>query len=179
MAAIMAIFCETGFADPIFGSPNHVQFKAIREAGLKSDKEAAFSRMMVFSKLWTSVTANLCKSRNIPVVMVLQTTFFEKSEPTELERKFKLGEPSRESQAKLFANFRRFNRRFFDHSLALAKDLGMPVGGAGLAERLSFIDEFHLDADGVELLSEAVGDAIEPLLGGAQTKTAKKKAPAA
>jgi hypothetical protein len=175
----LANFCDTGFADPIFGSPNHVQIKAIREAGVEPDLDAAFVKLLVFTRLWTSVTVNLCRSRNIPLVFLHQSTFFEKSAPTALEREFKLGQPGRPSQQQTFANFRQFNARFFAHREELAKELGVPNAGLGLTDRLTFIDEFHLDVDGLKLLGGAVGDAIEPLLGGGKPKTAKKKASAA
>ena len=175
----LANFCDTGFADPVFGSPNHVQIKAIRDTGLAADLEAAFSRLLVFTRLWTSMTAGLCKARKIPLVLLHQSTFFEKTEPSAAERHFKLGEPSRRGHQQLFANFRTFNSRFFANRQQLAKELGLPIAGVGLTDRLVFVDEFHLHADSLKLLSDSVGDVIEPLLGGGKPKTAKKKAPAA
>jgi hypothetical protein len=174
----IANFCETGFVDPIFGSPNHVQVKGIRESGMKADSQSGFSKLLVFTKLWTSMTASLCKARGIPLVMVHQSTFFEKSEPSAIERHGKLGEPSRIGQKELFANFRRFNRPFFVNRQELAAQLGLPLAGVGLTDRLNFIDEFHLDPDSLKLLSAAVGDAIEPLIAQAKPKAARKKAAA-
>ena len=44
--------------------------------------------------------------------------------------------------------------------------MNIPIAGVGLTDRLSFVDEFHLNADGIKVLSQAVGDSIEPLLAG-------------
>jgi len=175
----LANFCDTGFADPIFGSPNHVQIRGIRDTGLTANLETGFSKLLVFTRLWTSMTAGLCKARKIPLVFLHQSTFFEKKEPSAAERRFKLGEPGRAGQQQLFANFRTFNSRFFANRQDLAKELGLPIAGVGLTDQFGFVDEFHLDADSLELLSDAVGEVIEPLLGAAKPKATKKKAPAA
>lgn len=175
----IANFCDSGIVDPIFGSPNHVQVKALRESGVKPDVQGGFSKLLVFSKLWTSMTASLCKARGIPVVMVYQSTFFEKTEPSTIERHGKLGEPLRVNQKQLFANFRRLNGPFLKARQELAKQLGLPLAGVGLNDRFNFIDEFHLDADSLKLLSDAVGDEVEKLIAPAKPKAGKKKAAAA
>jgi hypothetical protein len=159
----LANFCESGFVDPIFGSPNHVQIKAIREMGLKADTDSHFEALLVFTSLWTSATATLCRARKTPLVMVHQSTFFEKTKPSAIERECRLGEP-RGGQKRLFANFRKYNAPFFAKRRELAERLNIPIAGVGLTDRLGFVDEFHLDADGIKVLSEAVGDSIAPLL---------------
>jgi hypothetical protein len=174
----IANFCDTGFVDPIFGSPNHVQVKAIRESGAAPENQSGFSKLLVFTKLWTSMTASLCKARGIPLVMVHQSTFFEKAEPSAIERHGRLGEPRHARQKQLFASFRRFNGPFFANRQELAAQLGVPLAGAGLTDRFNFIDEFHLDRDSLKLLGDAVGDAIERLIAPAKPKPAKKKAAA-
>lgn len=174
----LANFCEAGFVDPIFGSPNHVQMKAIREMGLKADIDSHFEALLVFTSLWTSATAMLCRARKIPLVMVHQSTFFEKSEPSAVERECKLGEPGRAGQKRLFANFRKYNARFFAKRRELAERFNIPIAGVGLTDRLAFIDEFHLDAEGIKVLSDAVADSIAPLLGDAKPAAKKPKASA-
>lgn len=174
----IANFCDTGFADPVFGSPNHVQIKAIRESGVANDIQGGFSKLLAFTKLWTSMTVGLCKARDIPVVMVHQSTFFEKGTPSAVERHGRLGEPTLVGQNAMFANFRRFNGPFFVHRKKLADQLGIPLAGVGLTDDFNFIDEFHLDADSLKRLSDAVGDEIEPLIAAGKPKAPRKKAAA-
>lgn len=171
----LARVCSAGHSDPVFGSPNHVQMKAIREFDIPLDPEAEFRKLLVFTKLWTSVTASLCKARKIPLVFVHQSTFFEKTKPSAIERACKLGEPIIQSQERLFSYFRQFNPRFFAKRRELASELGLPLGAVD-SDRLEFIDEFHINADSFKLLSDAVADAAEPLLGVSKPKPAKKKA---
>lgn len=169
----LANFCEAGFVDPIFGSPNHVQLKAITERGMKADTDSHFDALLVFTTLWTSATAALCRARKVPLVLVHQSTFFEKTKPTAVERECQLGEPTRASQQRLFANFRKYNPPFFAKRRELAKRFKLPIAGVGLTEKLAFIDEFHLDTEGITVLSKAVGDTVEPLLDGAGGETKK------
>lgn len=172
----LANFCEAGFVDPVFGSPNHVQLKAIAEMGIKADADSHFEKLLVFTSLWTSATATLCRARKVPLVSVHQSTFFEKKKPSAVELECKLGEPGRAGQKRLFANFRKYNPGFFAKRQELADRFGIPLAGVGLTERLSFLDEFHLDAEGIKLLSQAVGDSIEPLLEGSKPGGKKAKA---
>lgn len=169
----LANFCEAGFVDPVFGSPNHVQLKAIAETGLKADADSHFETLLVFTSLWASATAMLCRARKVPLVLVHQSTFFEKTKPSAVELECRLGEPARPAQKRLFANFRKYNAPFFAKRQQLAERLQIPIAGLGLTDRLEFIDEFHLTADGIKVLSKAVGDAIEPLLAGGQRKGKK------
>lgn len=171
----LANFCDAGFVDPIFGSPNYVQSKIIRKLGLAAEVDDQLDALLVFTSLWVSTMAALCKARKIPLVLLHQSTFFEKSAPTEVERDCKLGETNRRGQMRLFGNFRKFNGPFFAKRQELAKRFDLPIAGVGLSDQLSFIDEFHVDAAGMKVLSDAVADTIAPLVEGGESK-AKAKA---
>jgi hypothetical protein len=98
------------------------------------------------------------------LVLVHQSTFFEKAKPSAIERKLRLGEPARANQEQMFANFRRFNAPFFEHRQELAQRLGIPLAQVAAPERLNFMDEFHLTLESLGELSQAVADAIDPLI---------------
>jgi lysophospholipase L1-like esterase len=171
----LANFCEATFVDPIFGSPNHVQLKAISDLGQSADPDRNFQRLMVFTSLWTSATATLCRARKTPLVMVHQSTFFEKTQPSSLEKECALGRPRRPAQKTLLERFRKYNAPFFAKRKELAERFKIPLAGVD-TELLTFVDEFHLDRDGTRTLAKAVGDAIEPLLSGGKPKAKKVKA---
>lgn len=167
----LANFCEAGFVDPVFGSPNYVQSKIIKKMGVDARAESQLETLLVFTTLWTSVTAALCQARRIPLVLLHQSTFFEKVEPSPIERECRLGEAASDGQKRLFSRFRKFNGPFFAKRQELARRFALPIAGVGLTDRLSFIDEFHLDAEGMAMLSDAVGDTIAPLLEESATRT--------
>ena len=158
-------FSESALCDPVFGPPNRAQLTGeMKEASLKSDPERNVAGFLGFTGLWTTALSTLCRAYGIPFVLIHQSTFFEKAEPNAMEVESGLGEPFRNSQERQFANVKRFSGRFYAHRKSLAEKLGVPLAGWGLSDRLSFIDEFHLDREGMRTLTDAVGDAVEPLL---------------
>jgi hypothetical protein len=160
----LANFCAAGIVDPIFGSPNHLQIKNRPRQISEIDMDAEFPKLLVFTALWLSVTATLCQMRNIPLVLLHQSTFFEKGSATAVERECRLGEAKTDQRKRLFSDFAKYGPPFFARRQELARKFGLPIGGVGVTDRLTFFDEFHPDAAGLRLLSEAVGDVIEPLL---------------
>ena len=161
----LATFCNSSLADPVFGSPNRAQRQGpLRERSLRADPERNVKHMLAFTTLWTGAIARLCRANRVPLVLIHQSTFFEKSKPSESERAMGLGQPFRDWQEREFANHRKFNQPFFDQRKKVAERLGVPLAGWGLTDRLTFLDEFHCDADGVAVLGEAIADAVEPLL---------------
>lgn len=172
----IANFCEAGTADPIFGSPNHMQLKAMKNRARPGDPDQQFERLGVFSGLWASAMATLCRMHQAPLVMIQSSTSFQKAALTEVERDCALGTPLRPGQERLYARYRKFYGDFRAKRSEIANRLGIPLAGEDVTDRLTFIDEFHLDAQGTRILAEAVGDTIEPLLAGARVaKPAKAK----
>ncbi|HEY7005132.1 MAG TPA: hypothetical protein VH392_01475 [Sphingomicrobium sp.] len=169
-------FCESSIADPIFGSPNRSQLKSLKEQGVKPDPEKNFPRMLAFHTLWTSALATLCRAYGSKLVLIHQSTFFEKAHPTQLELDSEIGIPFNPSQEMQFANHRKFNQPFYAKRKAVADKLGVPLAGWGLTEEITFMDEFHGDREGTRVIAQAVGDAIEPLLA---NNKAPEPAPAA
>lgn len=172
----LSTFCEAGYVDPVFGSPNHIQLKNQKNKPTVSDPDGQIQRLAAFSGLWASAIHGLCRLYGVPLVLIHQSTIFDKKSLSEVEKKSGLGEPATPGQKKQFDNFKRVNPRFFEARAAIAKRLGVPLAGVGLTEQLSFIDEYHLDDAGTAVLAKAVGDAIEPLL---QAPAKKEKSAAA
>jgi hypothetical protein len=161
----LANFCESSLADPIFGSPNRSQLKSVKEQGaLTPEPDQNFPRLLAFTTLWNSALAAVCRAYKAELVLIHQSTFFEKKKPTKLELECGLGEPFHPSQEQQFANHRKFNEPFYEKRKAIAEKLGVPLAGWGLTEDITFMDEFHGDLEGTRLISKAVGEKIEDLL---------------
>ena len=162
----LSTFCESAIADPIFGSPNRSQLKGgLKENSLRADADRNLAYMLDFTALWTTTIANLCRVYKVPLVFIHQSTFFEKTVANAKEVEFELGKPFLESQERLFANFRKFNERFYQRRKSVAEKAKVPLAGWGLTDRFSFLDEFHLDREGMRTLTDAVAAEIEGLLG--------------
>jgi len=86
----------------------------------------------------------------------------EKAKPTERELQCGLGQVFYGWQEAQFANHRKFNKSFFAHREAMAKELGIPL--AGTRVDITFLDEFHGDKDGTRRVAEAVADKVEEIL---------------
>lgn len=160
----LANFCESSLADSIFGSPNHIQLKSLKEGGVEADPDQNFPRLLAFTSLWTSAIATVCRAYEAGLVFIHQSTFFEKAKPSALELECALGAPSHPKQVRQFANHRQFNEPFYLRRKAIADQLQIPLAGWALKKPLGFLDEFHCDRDGIRLMSEAVGKQVEPLL---------------
>ncbi len=160
----LANFCESSFADPIFGSPNRAQLKWLKNRDARADPKVNFPRMLAFSALWTAAIATVCRVYGVQLVLIHQSTFFEKTKPTKLEVECGLGELFDDSQELQFANHRKYDQPYYESRKSFADSRGIPLAGWGMTDEFTFIDEFHCDRDGVRLMSQAVGDKVEPLL---------------
>jgi hypothetical protein len=156
-------FCESGFADSIFGSPNRSQLKWLKERNARGDPDRNFPGMLAFSALWASALATVCRVYRIPFVLIHQSTFFEKASPSAIELECGLGEAFHPAQEYQFSNHRKFDQPYYARRKAFADARDIPLAGWGLTDQISFIDEFHCDRDGTRLIGRAVGDAIEQL----------------
>lgn len=157
----LGTFCDASYADPVFGSPNRNQLVAEFARGAEPpDPQPSFPHLLSFSALWAAAIARTCRRQKAQLVMIHQSTFFEKESATDREMEYGLGQPAHVHQKRIFANHRRFNRAFFDHRKALADRLAVPLAGWHMAEPLTFIDEQHLDSDSTRTLSHYVGEAI-------------------
>lgn len=158
----LATFCDGCIADPVFGSPNRNQIAAEFDRGRSPpEPEPYFSHLLHFSSLWAQVIAKTCARQGASLLMVHQSTFFEKSEPTPQELSFQLGVPLNVHQERMFANHIRFDEGYFSNRKAVADQLEVPLVGWGETGQLGFIDEFHLDRESTRSLSEKVADEIE------------------
>jgi hypothetical protein len=173
-------FCSSSMADPIFGSPNISQLRTVQKDGESADPDRNFPSLLSFTSLWTSAIARLCRANQIPLVLLHQSSFFEKATPTQTEIECGLGEVFYPWQELQFANHRKFNEPFFAHRETLAKALGVPL--AGTTDDITFIDEFHADKEGTRRVTEAVADTVAAVLAGQsaeETRSEPAAAPAA
>jgi hypothetical protein len=120
--------------------------------------------LLAFTSLWIRAVADLCRARKIPLVLADDTTFFEKSKPSKVERDSELGKPFNGAQERQFETHKRFVVDYHTRRKTVAEMLGVPLAGPGKTNSIGFIDEFHYDADGTRALCGDFGDALEPLL---------------
>lgn len=162
-------FCYGGTADPVFGSPNLMQIADASEQVANYPPAAAtFPALQAFTTLWTRSIIQLCKARQVPVILGHDTTFFEKSGANEFEKTCKLGTPFNPLQQRWFPVHKEFFPKFLERREEIAARTGVPLAGPGPHNTLGFIDEFHYDEDGMRMLSQDVTKALQPIL-----KTAK------
>jgi hypothetical protein len=160
-------YCYSGLADPVFGSPN---IKQVLEANKKQragppPAQKTMPALLGFTTLWTRSIVRLCRSRDIPLVLGHDTTFFEKNtDPSEYEQHFKLGSPCNERQRQWFPRHKAHFPQFLERREALAANLDVPLAGPGPRNELTFIDEFHYDREGTIGLCDDVARSVEPLL---------------
>ncbi len=161
-------FCYGGVADSVFGSPNLKQLgNASERAADYPPPEASLVPLLQFTTLWTSMIVQLCRARKVPVVLGHDTTFFEKGRPSDLERQCKLGSPFNALQQHWFPAHQRLFPKFLARREQLAARLGVGLVGPGPRNTLTFIDEFHYDADGARAFGDQLATAIEPILSSA------------
>jgi len=158
-------FCYTSIADPVFGSPNLKQMQqAIKERGGRPPAEAQIKPLLAFTSLWIRSIAQLCRMHKVPLVLGDDTTFFEKREPSAIERESELGKPSNAAQQRQFATHQKFADDYSERRKSVAAALGVPLAGPGRSNDIGFIDEFHYDREGTRSLCDDFAAAIEPLL---------------
>ena len=158
-------FCYTGISDPVFGPPNLLQGKtALKERGGRRDPEKQMPSLIAFTTLWINAVIDLCRMRQVPLVLGDDTTFFEKRNPSDLDRECRLGEPSSPAQKAQFDTQKRFVIDYHSARKAVAERRRVPLAGPGPINDLGFIDEFHYDLDGTRALTDDYARAIGPLL---------------
>lgn len=158
-------FCYTSIADPVFGPPNLKQIEmVVRERGGRPPAEQQIQPLLAFTTLWIRAIAGFCQTANIPLVLADDTTFFEKAEPSEIERESQLGAPFGPAQARQFDVHKRFVGNYHERRRAVATALGVPLAGPGRVNHIGFIDEFHYDRDGTRALCDDFAAGLEPLL---------------
>lgn len=158
-------FCYTSIADSVFGSPNLKQVQmALEERGRRPAAERQIKPLLAFTSLWIRSIAELCRFRQIPLVLADDTTFFEKPNPSKIEQDSELGKAFNPAQVQQFATHRRFVGDYHQQRKSLAKALDVPLAGPGITNDIGFIDEFHYDRDGTRALCDDFVAALAPLL---------------
>ena len=158
-------FCYTSMADPVFGSPNLKQIPmAIEESVGAGSQDPQIGALLAFSSLWIQAIVILCSARRIPIVLADDTTFFEKREPSDLDRVCELGAPFSPSEERQFKMHRTFVADYHTRRKSLAEALDVPLAGPGITNDLTFIDEYHYDRGGVAALCDDFANAMDPVL---------------
>jgi hypothetical protein len=158
-------FCYSSIADPVFGPPNLLQVKqVVRERGGKVPAQPQIKPLLAFTTLWIRAIAQLCRMHKIPLVLGNDTTFFEKSAPSDADRECELGKPLNPAQARQFEVHNRFVDEYGARRSAVADRLGIPLAGPGRPNSLGYVDEFHYDRDGTRMLCDDFAGAIQTLL---------------
>jgi len=158
-------FSLSSIADPVFGSPNLKQLEmVIEERGGRPNPQTQIKALLAFTSLWTRTIVEQCRASGIPILLGHDTTFFEKSEPNDLERECALGIPFNAVQAKWFGTHRAFFPDFLTRRETLAQKLKVPLIGPDHSNWLTFIDEMHYDQDGMIAWADQMAGAVEPLL---------------
>jgi hypothetical protein len=158
-------FCYTSIADPVFGSPNLKQIQMVlQERGGRPPAELQIRPLLAFTSLWIRAVAELCRATRTPLVLGDDTTFFEKLEPSQIERDSELGKPFNPAQTVQFETHKRFVDDYHGRRKEVAEKLGVPLAGPGKTNDIGFIDEFHYDRDGTRALCDDFAAALEPLL---------------
>ena len=152
--------------DPVFGSPNLKQVgNANKRAASYPPAKQFIPALLAFTTLWTRSIVQLCRARDIPIVLANDTSFFEKeSEPSEYERTCRLGSAFNALQRHWFATHREFYPRFLARREEVAANFSVTLAGPGGRNRLTFIDEFHYDIEGTRAFANDTASAIEPLV---------------
>ena len=158
-------FCYTSIADPIFGSPNLLQVQQVmKERGGRPPAEPQIKPLLAFTSMWIRAVAQLCQMNRIALVLGNDTTFFEKQEPSAIERESELGKGFNAAQERQFAMHQKFADDYSERRKSVAEALGVPLAGPGRTNNIGFIDEFHYDRDGTRALCDDFATAIQTLL---------------
>jgi len=158
-------FCYTGLGDAVFGSPNLKQLKMVTEERTRPvNEERQMQALLAFSSLWTRLIVQLCRGANTPLVLAHDTTFFEKREPTDMDRQCGLGEAFNKTQGRQFDRHKKFVGLFSHRREALARQLDVPLAGPGPSNDIGFVDEFHCYREGTRDLCDDFAKGIESML---------------
>ncbi len=159
-------FCYTSIADPVFGPPNLKQIPLVMKErrNRRPTADTQIKPLLRFTSTWIRAIGQLCKSSRIPLVLADDTTFFEKTNPNQIEIESELGKPFNQGQELQFETHKRFGNDYHARRRAVADRLGVPLAGPGLHNDIGFVDEFHYDRDGTRALVEDYARALAPLL---------------
>jgi hypothetical protein len=158
-------FCYTSVADPVFGSPNLKQMALVlKERGARPVAGRQIAALLAFTGLWIRAIVDLCRLLGIPLVLADDTTFFEKLDPSEIERQSALGLASSPTQEIQFATHKQHVGDYHERRRTIAEKIGVPLAGPGKTNNIGFIDEFHYDREGTRALCDDFASAFEPIL---------------
>ena len=158
-------FCYSSIADPVFGSPNPKMLRMVlEEKGGIPDAAASLPALLAFTTLWTRSIAQLCRSRQVPLVLFHDTSFFEKRTPDAWDVECELGTAFVPADARWHATHKAFVGQYLDRREAIARKLEIPLVGEGRVNDLTFIDEFHYDEPGAEAVANDIALTLQTLL---------------
>jgi hypothetical protein len=151
-------YCYTGLADPLFGSPAPEGAKTQPSA---LDSDDAFRRLAFFSRFWAIQSARLAKRSDVPFCFAMDSTFFEKSVPTDTEAACELGVAKSPSQTRRFAIHRQRVMEFSRLRIEFAGELNLPPPWFYGFDDVAFIDEFHFQPQSLRLIAERIAEQFQ------------------
>jgi len=158
-------FAYASNADPVFGPPNMIQVRQMfDQTGRLPDAERSVRTMLAFTSLWTRCIVQQCRRSKIPLLLLHDSSFFEKIEPSPVELACGLGQSEFPIERQWFVNHKKFVDQFYERRERLAERLKVPLAGPGGSNNLTFIDEFHLDENGTRSIADDIAEGLEPLL---------------
>ena len=160
-------FCYTGLADPLFGPP----LLPLEPEGSTSDalpsespetggEQRQFTNLLQFSLFWTQRFILLARQSQIPLTLVDDITFFEKSAPDHLEQICQLGMSEIPSQRKRFEIHERHKDAFQAERRKFVSNRGLPFAQFPEPDSILYIDEYHYRAETQRLLAQTLVEQI-------------------
>jgi hypothetical protein len=160
-------FCYTGLSDPLFGPPLlPLDSQGAMPEGLESedaiapDESRQVANLLQFSFFWTLRCVGLARLARIPLTLVDDVTFFEKSAPDHLEQICQLGMSEDPRQRKRFKVHARHKDTFYAERRKFVSRQGLPVAQFPHPDNLLYIDEFHYRAETQRLIAQTLAEQV-------------------
>lgn len=170
-------FCYTGLADPVFGTPDlFSNAEALKQRGGRPDTAKEFPKLVAYTQLWCGAIIDLCRRAAIPLALGEDVTFFEKAAPSERDVACELGVAKSPEQERQFALHRALVVPYGAVRTKQMDAARVPIGGPGILNDITYVDEFHYDASGARALAEHFAGAMETAMKAAPKRTPKAKA---
>lgn len=152
-------YCYRRRCDPLFGAPDFRKPSG-GEAGPGSAPEAAaFSNLLTYSRFWLDQLHAAAEAGNLPLLVHTESTAFEKTGLSDGEQACGLTVPNGPAEQNRF-DTHRLRYAEFKQQLSAWMD-GRVLLARTEADALSFIDEFHYAAEGIEVIAASLAARLQ------------------
>lgn len=143
-------FCYSGVSSPIDGPPGP---QASAEASFENaDAPQMLENLVRYQMRHIARMAEIFAAADVPFYVVDDLTFFEKSEPTEVERLNGLGTPAAPQGQPRFDRHRRTIGTYREGLFPQLAGKDIRVLDFGGVDDIDFIDEFHYNAQSIGMI---------------------------